>query len=246
MRPFRAADALSHRRLGDQERVRDLRGGQPADRAEREGELRRRRRARDDNTGTGARACRPGRTARPGRGRRARPRDSSRRRRALSLLQRVDQAPRRRPARSQGRRIVGNAASGPLLAAASSASCTASSRRVELPAPAARACRGPAARARAAGPRRGEPGSARPVTSAGIPRTCPRVARRRRRPAPGSRCRSSASGASPAWRAASDQGRVAEQFRSARSGMICQDRPKRSLSQPHWLSSPPSVSAFQK
>ena len=28
--------------------------------------------------------------------------------------------------------------------------------------------------------------------------------------------------------------------------MICQDRPYRSLSHPHWLSSPPSVSAFQK
>ena len=56
------------------------------------------------------------------------------------------------------------------------------------------------------------------------------------------RCRSCASAASPGWRGwpARDRGR--RMSSSSLVGTTCQDRPNRSLSQPHWLSSPPSVS----
>ena len=102
---------------------------------------------------------------------------------------------------------------------------------------AVRARRGPAARARAAGPRRG---ACRPSTGRTV------LPRRRRPPAPSLRCRSSASGASPAWPAGLGRGRGRPAAACRAVGMICQDRPYRSLSHPHWLSSPPSVSAFQK
>ncbi len=50
IRCFALRDALSHGRLGDQERMRDLRGGQSADRAQRQRDRRGRRQRRDGST----------------------------------------------------------------------------------------------------------------------------------------------------------------------------------------------------
>ena len=57
-RLLRPADALRHRRLGHEERARDLRGGQTADRAQGQRELRRAARARGGSRGRAASACR--------------------------------------------------------------------------------------------------------------------------------------------------------------------------------------------
>ena len=145
----------------------DLRGGEPADRAQRERELRRGRRAPDGSTGragssvsswSGAPSSGAATTARrPGGAASA----SSRRRRALGAAQLVDQPPRRD--RDAARPAGGRAARRP---------ATAPRRRAAPPAPRPRtrrsarsggpARRGPAARARAAGPRRARRPSRRP------------------------------------------------------------------------------------
>jgi hypothetical protein len=199
-----AADALGHRRLGDQEGVRDLRRGQPADRAKREGQLRRdgqggmtaqeqngervvllRRlaRAADLEEGFGLLASAPSALAPPA----------------------VDQAPRRgghepRPG------MVGHALLRPLRRRREQRLLHGILRGVELPVP---------AHQRAEDLRRE---LAQQILDAGSFDRHGRNARRPRPRAADPRCRSCASGASPAWPAATvpDPGRRAA--RTARSG----------------------------
>ena len=160
---------------------------------------------------------------------------SSRRRRALSL---------RHPSTSRagghgdqpGRGLVGHALLGPLHRRGEQRllhGVLGWRRTARTGAP---ACRGPAARARAAGPRRG---ARRPTTRRVV------VTPRPRRRGAGPRCRSCVIW-SIACRALADRsGSGSPSSSPSAVGMICQDRPYRSLSHPHGPSSPPSESADQ-
>ena len=147
------ADPLGHGRLGDEERGGDLAGREPADRPQRERDRRRRRERRvaahehQDQRVVLARTPGRRRCDRP-----ATPARSSRRRRASS--RRYWSAMRRDATRIEpAERVVGHALGGPRGRGGDAAPPAPRPRRRRSRRSGGRPHRGPAARARAAGPR---------------------------------------------------------------------------------------------